>query len=178
MIEWLKTHKRSWLEVVVFLTILGSSRIIHERLIAQGVTDDWTLWIAIIAVDIIIVGAGAWAEAGLVIAVILCAMNFMVAMNIAPGLAPGMFTIAALLGNVGNYARRYVLSTQNTKKAKEQTGLTDIKVNDKGIVDSSVFDGMNVDKLRAAFKLSYSKARKLKKLIDAKQPVHVSLLKG
>ena len=174
LILWLKGLSEAWLEVAVFLTVMGSAPLVHNAMTKHGVPDTWGLWVAVICIDLIIVGAGSWQESGLIIAVLLCVMNVFVILDYAGALSPALFSIAALLGTLGNYVRKEM---KKTRIQKAVTGTVSNKGTipnyflPNGQLDPSTVKNMNVQKLREVFKLSHAKAKQLRKILDSGKTV-------
>lgn len=150
------------LEMCVLAMVVGTSTMIHGAMVRDGVPDGYYLWVAILAVDLLVVLSGAWGAVGLFCAFIICVMNVMIVLGIAPGLAPAMFSIAAMLGTLGGYSQKQVHILMDKRTTQKATGVSSLVLDDKGMLKLSHYSQMNLEKLRGELKLSFNKARWLK----------------
>lgn len=150
------------LEMCVLAMIVGTSTMIHAAMVRDGVPDGLYLWIAILAVDLLVVLSGAWGGVGLFVAFIICTLNILIVLGLSPGLAPAMFSIAALLGTLGSYTQKQVHILMDKRTTQKASGITDLVLDDKGMLRLSHYTNMPLEKLRNELKLSFNKARWLK----------------
>lgn len=166
----LLSEKMAWLwanrlHLFVFLTVFGSTPIVHARMVAQGVPDSFALWLAIASIDAIIVMAGTWDVTGVVIAAVLFIALTLIVLDVYPQLSPALFSLAAFLGTVGSVYMRWEAAQARKLELRDRVG-DRVKVNSAGDVDWTRYKGYSVDRLRAEFGLSWGNARALKKLLN------------
>lgn len=175
-IEIVKTITGGWLEVTLLLTIAGSTPVIHQAMLASGIPDSIWLWIAILAIDLIIVGAGSWGWVGAVIAAILCAFNIGIALGPLKPYAPALFSTAAFLGTLGNLSRKAIRVQKISRLHKQETG-NDLVLLPSGQLDPSHYKGWSVERLRMSLGLSHGRAKLLQSILENGRTVDVPWLK-
>lgn len=165
------------LEMCVLAMIVGTSTMIHAAMVRDGVPDGLYLWIAILAVDLLVVLSGAWGGVGLFVASIICTLNILIVLGVVPGLAPAMFSIAALLGTLGSYTQKQVHILMDKRTTQKAIGLThSLVLDDKGMLKVAHYSQMNLETLRGELKISFNKARWLKQQFKEGQSVPSSWL--
>lgn len=160
-VQALKWARDNTLEACVMATVVGTSTMIHDAMLKAGVPDGLYLWLAILAVDFLVVLSGAWGGVGLFVAFIICTLNIFIVLGIVPGIAPAMFSISALLGTLGSYTQKQVRIVLEKREVKKSTGIG-LRTDDKGMLLLPHYSQMNLDALHTELKISYNKARWLK----------------
>lgn len=166
-----------WLEFLLLCIALGNAEVLRAYLTSTGSLDTWQLTVAIYATEVLVACASMFGIPGLGVATVLFVTSLWSIQHQFGDQAIGhsYFSIAIYAGSIANYFRHFFQAKQNTAKVQARTSEV-VKVNDKGQLDPEPLRGMNIHNLRSTLKISYNKARALKRILDDGQTVHTDWL--
>lgn len=155
------------LEILLFGVAIGNADVLHTFLTKTGSPDTVQLLIAIYCTELVIVLAGQWGVTGLFIAAIMFLTSLVSIASLYPEnwLGHSYFSITIFCGTVGNYVRRQIQSSSNTRKLVDHSG----NVNN--------LSGLSVRALRTQFGLSHNKAKKLQIMVKSGIKITVDTIK-
>lgn len=166
-----------WLEFLLLCIAVGNADVLQSYMVSTGSQSTWQLTVAIYATEVLVACASMFGIPGLFVATVLFLTSLWSIQHQfgVQAIGHSYFSIAIYAGSIANYFRHFFRAKQNTAKVQARTSEV-VKVNDKGQLDPDVLRGMNIHMLKSTLKISYNKARALKKILDDGQTVHTDWL--